>query len=55
VDVTNSEELEYIVRVVSAIPDVLAVTRPGPTLAPKAETPPKRGRAPIRKRTPTKG
>jgi GTP pyrophosphokinase len=29
VDVADTEELDYIVRVVSAIPDVLSVTRPG--------------------------
>lgn len=29
VDVTDTEELDYIIRVVSAIPDVLSVTRPG--------------------------
>jgi GTP pyrophosphokinase len=29
VDVADTEELDYIIRVVSAIPDVLSVTRPG--------------------------
>ena len=29
VDVTDTDELDYIIRVVSAIPDVLSVTRPG--------------------------
>jgi (p)ppGpp synthase/HD superfamily hydrolase len=29
VDVIDTDELDYIIRVVSAIPDVLSVTRPG--------------------------
>ena len=35
VDVANTEELEYIIRVVRNIPDVLSVTRPGTEAKPE--------------------
>jgi (p)ppGpp synthase/HD superfamily hydrolase len=36
VDVGTAEELDQIIRVVSAIPDVLAVSRPGPSANPRS-------------------
>jgi GTP diphosphokinase / guanosine-3',5'-bis(diphosphate) 3'-diphosphatase len=52
VDVANSDELDQIIRVVRAIPDVLDVTRPGPDPN-TVRTPKKRTRRPARQ--PSKG